>query len=273
MPDQTITLATGRAVRFEVPAAGDGPACFVLGVRKCGSTLLNRIVAALAQLNGRGFIDIGHTFFAANVLTRDWQRDGALRDIVRPGVAFGGFRDAPLCLLGDEAFVHGPKILLVRDPRDALVSEYFSNAYSHEIPPPSDGADAMMTKMLQQRAQALTAELGDYVLRMAPAMTRTMMLYAPVLALPNLRVAKYEAVIFRKRLLIWGVASHFGWRVDRRDVDSIMAWADEVPAGENPHAFVRRVRPGDHREKLDGTILAKLNEIVQPAMELFGYVA
>ncbi len=50
-----------------------------------------------------------------------------------------------------------------------------------------------------------------------------------------------------------------------------MGWADKVPAVEESHAFIRRVRPGDHREKLSAGVIAQLDGVLRPAMELFGY--
>jgi hypothetical protein len=271
MPDTMITLANGREISFAVPPEGAGPACFLLGVRKCGSSILNSICEALARLNNRGFVDVGHTFFTANVLTRDWQRDPALRNIVRQGIVYGGFRDMPLGLLEDEAFRTGPKFLLVRDPRDALVSEYFSNAYSHHIPPSSGDEDAVTATMLAKREQALAADISDYVLRMAGPMNHTMSHFKAAPTLPNIDIVKYEDLILDKARLIGLLAARFGMQVTEAETASILGWADKVPLVEDPRAFVRRVRPGDHREKLATATIARLNSVLRPAMTLFGY--
>jgi hypothetical protein len=271
MPDVTISLTAGRQVSFAVPDGGEGPTCFLLGVRKSGSSILNSIASALARLNGRGFVDVGHTFFTGNVLTGDWQRDAALQNILRPGVIYGGFRDMPLGLLNDKVFIGAPKFLMVRDPRDALVSEYFSNAYSHLIPERSGEAAAVTEKMLAQRELALSADIRDYVLRMARPMNRTMCLFAPLLHLPRLNTVHYEDMILCKRRLIRILGRHFRLKASDDDIAGILAWADEIPVAENPRAFVRRVVPRDHLDKLDEPTIARLNDVLRPAMSMFGY--
>jgi len=273
MSETTITLANGREIAFAVPPAGAGPACFLLGIRKCGSSVLNSICGALAKMNNRGFVDVGHTFFTGNVLTRDWQRDQALCSIVRQGVVYGGFRDMPLGLLNDPAFREGPKFLMVRDPRDALVSEYFSNAYSHHIPPSTGDEHAVTANMLEKREQALAADISDYVLRMAGPMKHTMLLFRDALALPNVEIVTYEDLILDKPRLIGLLARRFGMQVSQAETAAILGWADKIPTVEDPRAFVRRVRPGDHREKLDTATIARLNVVLRPAMSLFGYDA
>ena len=54
--------------------------------------------------------------------------------MIVPGRVYGGFRSMPLVFAQSELYRRSRKILLVRDPRDALVSEYFSLAYSHGLP-------------------------------------------------------------------------------------------------------------------------------------------
>jgi hypothetical protein len=40
---------------------------------------------------------------------------------------------------------------------------------------------------------------------------------------------------------------------------------------EDPHKFVRRVTPGDHRVKLNPATIKTLNDLLAPVMETFGY--
>lgn len=267
----SITLANGRVISFDIRQDGAGPPCFLLSVRKCGSTIANKICRALAAANDRCFVEVGHTFFANNVIWKIWSRDPALRQIIRPGVIYGGFRDPPLTWFGVPAFVAAPKLMLVRDPRDALVSEYFSNAYSHTVPPPSGESDDVAKLILTQRALALSESIEAYVLRRAEPMGLAFTRYAPILSMPNLLVLKYEDVILRKPELIAQLARHFGMSAAPHQVAAILKWADVLPASEDPRAFVRQVRPGDHARKLDAATIANLNKILADAMQLFGY--
>jgi hypothetical protein len=268
--DISISLTNGRKISFDV-VEGDGPACFLLSVRKCGSSVTNNICRALAETNNRCFVDVGHTFFTNNIKAVEWRSEGALRQIVRPGVIYGGFRDAPVGLFDDQIFQRSPKLIMIRDPRDALVSEYFSNAHSHAIPAPSEGYDGVGELMRAQREAALSMDIGAYVTKRSQSMARAMELYSSVLSMPNVLVLKYENVILRKSTLIDQLASHFGLRVSQQNVDDILGWADVIPAEEDPRAFVRQVLPGDYMRKLGPKTIAKLNAVLDGAMRLFEY--
>jgi hypothetical protein len=215
------------------------------------------------------------------VVAVDWLNDPALRALVHPGNIYGGFRNMPLALQGLPLFDTAPKLLMVRDPRDALVSEYFSNAYSHSVPDPQDGADAVAVQMLAKRQQALSQHISEWVLRAARGMNNTMMQYASLLhrgqgpkreqAPGSTLVLKYEDMIFEKPTLIRHLAAQFDLEPAPEHVADVMGWADQRPAVEDPRAFIRKVVPGDHLEKLDRPTIEALNTILAPAMSLFGY--
>jgi hypothetical protein len=240
---------------------------FVLGVRKSGSSILNSIVEALAKFNDVPFVDVAGRLFEAGILVRDWQRDPELRAVLRQGHVYGGFRNCPLCFLGFFAFTGARKVLLVRDPRDALVSEYFSNAYSHSIPPAGESKE----KMLASRVEAQAATIDDYVLGMTGQMRRALDEYRPVKKDPLCRVFRYEDVIFEKGRLMSDICDFFGWTITDEQKRLILGWADVIPAQEDPTRFIRRVTPGDHLEKLAPATIARLNEIFRNELVEYGY--
>jgi hypothetical protein len=271
MDQVTISLRNGRQIPFEVDIGLEGPAYFVFGVRKSGSTLLNAVAAEMARLNGRNFVNVGDIFFRQNVCAIDWQYDPALQEIVHPVNVYGGFRDMPFALLDSKLFECSPKLLIIRDPRDALVSEYFSNAYSHPIPEPTAESSSMTDLMERQRREALKNGPDIYVINRARELVRTIMEFGAIAKSSTTKVLKYEDYIFNKRELIGVIARHFGWTVDESSIANILGWADVRPATENPQAFIRKVTPGDHREKLRPATIADLNRILRSPMRLFDY--
>jgi hypothetical protein len=271
MGQVTIALRNGRSIAFEVELGLEGPAYFVFGVRKSGSTLLNRLASELSRLNRRRFVNVGDAFFQQNVLAIDWQFDPALTEILYRGNVYGGFRDMPFSLLSNKLFENSPKILIVRDPRDALVSEYFSNAYSHPLP--EQTAESSDTKVLmeQHRQQALKNGPDVYVLEQAREMARTITEFAAVAKASTTMFVKYEEYVFNKRQLICNIAQHFGWTIDEDSIVNILQWADIRPETEDPRAFIRKVTPGDHREKLQPATIVRLNTLLLRAMRLLDY--
>jgi hypothetical protein len=242
---------------------------FVLGVRKSGSSILNSIVQAMAEMNGYRYVDVAGKLFEAGVAVAEWQADTELAGILEPGNVYGGFRDAPRAFHGSPLYRRGRKVLMVRDPRDALVSEYFSNAYSHSLPKTGESRDGM----LQLRQAALQATIDEYVLSMAQPFKRTLRQYMGLVDDPSCRILRYEDVILRKAVLIASICDVFGWTLTPRQTAAILGWADVLPAEERPTEFVRRVRPGDHREKLSPAVIEQLNGCFDEELHHFGYTA
>jgi Sulfotransferase domain len=271
MGQVTISLQNGRQISFDVDVGLEGTAYFVLGVRKSGSSLLNKIAKELARLNRHNFVGVGEKFFRENVLIKDWQFDLALPEILHPANVYGGFRNMPVALSNNPLFESSPTVLIVRDPRDALVSEYFSNAYSHPIPGQTTEYSDTKSLMERERQEALKNGIDTYVVERAEKLVRTIVEYEGIAKAPRTLLLKYEDYIFDKRQLIYRLVEHFGWTVREQAIVNILRWADIRPEKEDPRAFIRKVTPGDHREKLQPTTIAKLNLVLRPAMSLLDY--
>ena len=268
---QMIKLADGREVPFELADGSAQEPRFVLGIRKCGSSLLNSMLNDLGRLNGMPFVDVGGRFFSANIAEQEWRHDPAVLQMLAPGMVYGGFRTMPLVFAQSPLYRKSRKVLLVRDPRDALVSEYFSIAYSHSLPE-ADGAGGVRDEFLAMRRATLAASIETVVLERAASMNQAFVEYAEAAADPLTKVYRYEDVILNKRPWVQSMAEHFGWRADMPGMlDGMMGWADKVPTQERSQEFVRRVIPGDHREKLSASVIAALGVALRPAMGLFGY--
>lgn len=260
---------TYQGVNFNLSDRVDAPHYFLLGVRKSGSSILNTMVNSLAKRQGIPFVDIPGQLFKAGHKAEVWQKDPSMSTLIRGGNLYGGFRNAPVGIADHPAFVKAAKVLMVRDPRDALVSEYFSNAYSHSLPSGGEGR----ANMEHIREVALSSSLETYVLSRAELLGRTMMEFAPLVHDERTRLFRYEDVILQKKQLLTDVSRHFGWSVDDKHLDLILNWADVVPGEERPKEFVRRVVPGDHKNKLSESAIAQLNLLLQTPMRTFGYAS
>jgi hypothetical protein len=172
-PTHPVTVQGRKSLlTFDVADVPGGEVFFCLGVRKSGSTLLNRIVLPLARRNGIKPVDIPGAFFMHGMGVADWA--GAdLRDVVRPGNIYVGFRSFPANIAVYPRFEMARKVFMFRDPRDALVSQYFSDAYSH-VPPAGDTeASRQHAEMFEKRrAEARATPIDDYVLKRARSMDR-----------------------------------------------------------------------------------------------------
>jgi Sulfotransferase domain len=266
-----ITLANGQEASFAIADREDRPSFFVLGIRKSGSSIYNRMSFALARCNRYTPVDVAGTFFNQNVTTKSWINDPALERLLAGGNVYGGFRQFPVAIATTEFFRKCKKTLLVRDPRDALVSEYFSLAYSHSIPEPSAQGNEVTVAMEKARHNMLQRDINDFARKAAPGFNKTLLQYTILLKDPGALVMKYEDVILDKRALIQKLCSHFQWQVTEAQIEKILGWADVVPNTEDKKAFIRKVVPGDHAEKLNGKTIHALNVALESSMNAFGY--
>ena len=254
-------------VKFQIAEGSTSPT-FLFGVRKSGSSIMNSMLHAVASFNDVNYVDVAGRWFEHGQAVRAWQNDPGLGILLHPGNVYGGFRDAPVGLKKHPLIVDGKSILMVRDPRDALTSEYFSNAFSHSIP--EDGVTREQMQSL--RDDALHSSIREYVMKLAPGLLDTLRKYHDFLDLPGIRLYRYEQAIMDKRWFLRDVAQHFGWKIDDRQLDLIMGWADIIPESEVPSQFIRRVVPGDHKEKLDQATIDWLDETFADELKRFGYV-
>ncbi len=269
MTKHVISLQ-GSDLEVEVSDGGQGPCFFSLGVRKSGSTMLHKIVNFLATRNRVSIVNLPDLFFRSGFTFKDWaQLD--FGHLIRPGNLYTGFRTFPAPIADSPAFRHNPKVFIHRDPRDALVSEYFSDAFTHRIPQNENSDGQGREIFLEKRAAAQAADIDEWVLSKCASLGQTMLQFAPLMKDPRCLVFRYEAVIFEKRRLIHKILDHFGWSLGAADLAKILGDVDVVPEEENQRAFIRKAVPGDHRAKLAGATIAELNSRLSDVMELYDY--
>lgn len=254
-------------IPFQVATDPAKPVFFSLGVRKSGSTMLHKIVNFLAVQNGVNVVDVPGTFFRRGFTFQHWTALD-LEPMVRPGNLYTGFRAFPANLAESPSYRDALKLFMFRDPRDALVSQYFSDAYSHSLP---EGEGEGRQQFLEKREQAQTADIDAWVLDKANPLRRTLMSYAPVLNDPKVLVLRYEDYVFQKRRMIRKILAHFGWSMEQGPLDKLLADVDVVPDVEEKTRFVRKAVPGDHNAKLTGTTIRKLNNRLADVLELYDY--
>jgi hypothetical protein len=256
-----------RTLTFDVSGQRAERAWFALGVRKSGSSIFSSMVNALAMFNELHTVDIPGVMFKQAVRYIEWNNHPRIADLLWRGNVYIGFRDPPTAFYSDPVFREAKKILVVRDPRDALVSEYFSNAFSHSVPTAGDGNSVLE----QERRRALQSSVEAYVLERVDQLNRTVAGYKHLVGDPNLLVLRYEEVIFDKAAWIWEIVRHFKWKANEQLVNNILGWADVRPNAEDPKAFVRRVAPGDHLDKLSPAAIAQVNAKLSDVWPSLGY--
>lgn len=185
------------------------------------------------------------------------------------GYCFAGFKGLidPVRLPSSAS---GRTIFLVRDPRDMLTSQYFSVAISH--PPPGsslrpDRKDAFEAR----RAQVRDMQIDEYVLRMSSNVLRTYETTLQKLNSVNHKIYRYEDVVFDKIDWLKDIATYLSMEIKAETIEGIVRSIDVVPNQENAASHIRKVTPGDHKEKLLPATIDALNMKFINIFKLLGY--
>lgn len=238
-----------------VPQPGDlrVPSFYAFSFWKSGSTLLDSMLREICSLRGIAVYNPSAELFRSGTPDESAVMDSEAL-YASHGYCFGVFRSIP-------PFVAFPRLagrktlLLVRDPRDILTSLYYSTAISH--PAPGDGE--LRKRFDTRRTQVQAMSLDEFVLQDVPAIEATLDALVLGLRHTNMRLYRYEDVIFRKREWIEDISDFLDLDIPRDALAAIAARHDVQPNEDRPEEHVRQVRPGDHSRKLRPETVTGLN--------------
>lgn len=268
MPQRELTLVDGRTVAVDLPDPGEVPSFFLIGLPKAGSTLMNRIMRPISAKLGASIYSVPNELYGLGIAAH--QIAGGLDGLFEPqGYAYVGFRGVD-AIYNLPSFASGRIVYLVRDPRDMMTSMYFSEAYSH-VPPGASASESLLEEFRRNRAAALAEPIDDYALRRAGDVRRTFERTRAKLEGLDHRLFRYEDVVFAKREWVADMLAYLGLPYRPALVERIVEANDVKPDAEDPSAHIRRVAPGDHKEKLAPATIAKLDEIFEPILSAYGY--
>lgn len=162
-------------------------------------------------------------------------------------------------------------VLVVRDPRDLLVSRYFSIAISHPVPTVgSPDRDAF----LERRARAKKESIDDFVLRTSQRLRKTYDQYLHGLLddHPDVHIAQYEDMATNVEDWLADLMSYVEISLPERLRQDILKEAYAVQEkDEDESEHVRKGEPGDHCEKLAPATIDQLNEQFADVLRAFDY--
>jgi hypothetical protein len=187
-------------------------------------------------------------------------------EIIFPhGYCYRSFRAFPPYLQSFDIAANR-KVLLIRDPRDILVSRYFSAKLSHPVPE----AGEARSRLLSQRAHASRMTVDAYCLSMIDFVRNEYESYRPLLS-TEMRVYRYEDVIFEKERWLADMLSYFEVELPAETIAEIARVNDIRPRKERPMKHIRQVKPGNFRRHLSRRTIETLNRELADILEEFGY--
>jgi hypothetical protein len=250
----------------------------VFTLHKSGSMFLHRQCELLSKLSGM-------PYHSPNVPASGLDARRLLTDRQIWGARHGCF--APLRFYVDIPAIENYDVILhLRDPRDVLVSMFYSYCFIHpgEVPPntgyrkqaAAEGIDAFV---LGKSSDGSSRYPGDYgtgghvedLIGNLPRRYRDYLDH--LVGHPNVRVLRYEDMVTDYRGWLQRFVELFPI-ADKQQVIENLA-AQSATFFPKRHAdlmsHVRHVAPGDHRVKLLPSTISRLDEIYSDVLARLGY--
>lgn len=240
---------------FTLPEQGDPsmPPVYIFGIKKGGSTLLSKLVREISELSSYSYFELPRECFLSGLPMFRLIED-VDQALTRPGYVFGTFRWFP-----ENDFLAMPhqstKILLVRDPRDVMVSLYYSDKGSHALPP-----EGPLRESMEKRREYLqNVDIDTYVMDESSAILRHYLRTLQLSAMPNTIVLRYRDIIYDKLHLAQVVAKALGMPTEDPRLEEIARRHDVIPGKEKEQSHIRQVHPGNYKNKLSDETIRALN--------------
>ena len=163
-------------------------------------------------------------------------------------------------------------VLMVRDPRDVLVSGYFSIAYSHVEP-------AIGTKkyddFLKNRTNAQAMSIDEYAIAQCDAVHATYSRYKQLLLdrHPSIYLTRYEDMVDDFETWLHALIDYCQFQVEASLLDSLIEENEQLrPSSENVKRHIRKGKAGDYKEKLKAETIDYVESKLSLILPSFGYV-
>lgn len=248
----------------------DTDSVFFMSVHKSGSTLLNNVVKDLCASLDLSFVDIQSFFFNSGIPDNNIPTDTS--EIFKPkGYVYSGFRYFP------HQYEINPidsckLILLLRDPRDAVVSQYFSITKSHPMPGNKHSGE-LFDHMKERRQSYSKMDIDEFCIQEIEGFIKKLETYDSLIkGHDNYRVFQYEEVIYLKKKWILNMLNFLEWKLEPGEALRIARKFDQFPSAEDVNSHIRQVHPGNFRTKLKKETIAHINKKYRDVLMRFHYI-
>lgn len=252
--------------RLEQP--GEFPACFAFALLKSGSSLMHGMINSICRRLPLPAADIPNFFFHENLPFSAWSDDRSLLELFTDGRVYYGFRALPGFFTPPTIMQQRQCILLVRDPRDALVSQYYSlggRYLSHKLPAKDP------EKFASHYRKTADLEIDQYVIGEAANYRSRMNDYLGAICFRRTLLRHYEEIYFDKQKFLADIFDHFSIEVPSALLVEVARQFDIRPKAERVGEHVRKAMPGDYLEKLKPETIEYLNSYFADASRRIGY--
>lgn len=225
-------------------------------VAKAASMHVQKMVGEITKAHGLIPADFNAYFSTSSARLYDhFHNPDSLQRMFRPQGFFYGALRTYCALPRPEQF---RVVVVLRDPRDVLTSQYYSQAFSHSI---------INERIARQRKKVLAQTIDEAVLEQAPEL---LAIYTDYLreygSKPWALITTYEQMIADHTSWLKAIAAHCGLNEHPALVERLAAEGMKVKGSGDKSQHVRVAKSGDHRNKLRPETVAELDRMFGPML-------
>lgn len=241
---------------------------FIFSLHKAGSSLLTALLLEYTEALGIPTINLPSFLFQNGKDENTIKLTPELKLLLGlDGYCYLGWRNY-MDFLDVVDLDHSKNILLVRDPRDRLISYYFSITRSHVMPSKGD----LKNRLRAKREESSKLSVDRMVTNLQPKFSALQNIYHCKLRPHNTRIYRYEDVIYRKEEWLEDMVNYLDFPHDPQRISNIARQHDIHPEVENPEAHIRQVKPGNHKRHLKADTIRILNLGFDAYLRRYGYM-
>lgn len=177
-----------------------------------------------------------------------------------------------LCICPLRIYSEFPKVLnadimlQLRDPRDVLVSLFYSVAYSHLLKSKTGRGPTD-----KRRKDTLEKGINRFVIDNSAELKKRYEIYITELLPKKVILLKYEDMVTNFKEWIIPIAQEFNLTIEEKN-KIIDQYTDEfIPKKEDKYAHKRKMTPGDYKDKLKPETIEELNTTFKDVLQKLNY--
>lgn len=163
-------------------------------------------------------------------------------------------------------------VLMVRDPRDLIVSSYYSISYSHSTPPKTS---SRYEKFSQRRQAAKQMTIDEYAISESERFYTILHRYKTLLLdkYAHVYLTSYEEMTADYQSWLENLLAACQLTISNELFQALIKENQRLqPKKENIHKHIRKGKPGDHQNKLKPETIEYLNTKFESIFEAFSDV-
>ena len=158
------------------------------------------------------------------------------------------------------------RMLQLRDPRDVLVSLFYSVAYSHLLKSKTGRGPTD-----KRRKDTLEKGINRFVIDNSAELKKRYEIYITELLPKKVILLKYEDMVTNFKEWIIPIAQEFNLTIEEKN-KIIDQYTDEfIPKKEDKYAHKRKMIPGDYKDKLKPETIEELNTTFKDVLQKLNY--